>query len=326
MQVKRFLKDSKIFNGKQPNFYEIRDNVIEALEKKIGCKAENNTITAKEIPSTYPDSEKLEKISKYCVLFSGGCDSLTLALRHLENGDNVALCHIVFNEEESIAAYLLYKRLKEIYGSKVLGFFRLFDPVCMPYSEDRAGWGQQPITAFYASWIPRCLKTNCKAIESAYIMNDDAVSYEKELKAIYNNAVSLKAEGIKMPPYNFPLKKYKHEDNQIYIADIERKYNTKFPFSSADGTQKMYSCKFTNNGIVQTAYFYDCYTDSEKENKKNDIFCYIILDDPEYENGFDLAELANEAVSRREQQLAFCFEIEPKPRQLQIQFEENIEE
>lgn len=323
MQVKRFLKDSKIFNGKQPNFYEIRDKVIERLEFKMRSKAEEHKITEKEIPSTYPSPEKFEKISKYCVLFSGGCDSLTLALRHLENGDNVALCHIVFNEEESIAAYLLYKVLREIYGQKVLGFFRLFDPVYTPYSEDRAGWGQQPITAFYASWIPRCLKMNCKGIESAYIMNDDAISYEKELKSIYNNAVSLKADGVKMPPYNFPLKKYKHEDNQRYIASIEEKYDVKFPFSSADGTQKMHACKFTKDGIVQKVYFYDCYTDSEKENKKNDIFCYIILDDPEYEQGIDINEIVYEALEKKEPQLTIDFEVKKEPAQLKIEFKEE---
>ena len=313
MQIERFLKQTVQKLHKKENidledFEQIESQVLEKVKHEFKGKVKEYQIQEKDIPSTYPDEEKLEKIEKYCVLFSGGCDSLSLALRHLEKGDNVALCHIVFNKEESIAAYLLYQLLKEIYGRKVLGFFRLFSPVYISYCEDSVGWGQQPITAFYASWIPRCLKKNCKAIESAYIMNDDAISYEKELKSIYSNSVALKAYDDKMPPYNFPLKKYKHEDNQHLIGELETKYGVKFPCSSAEYCM-MKTYKMQKDGYTQYLHFYKCDTDSKKENKINDVFCYIILEDPTLENCVALKETVESSTGKNQ-----------KTKQLEIDF------
>jgi hypothetical protein len=210
-------------------------------------------------------------------MFSGGCDSLSLVLRHLEKGENVALCHVIFNEDETCAAYLTYKLLKKVYGEKVLGFFKLFDPIYVHNGEDTYGYCQQPIASFYAAMIPRSLKDNCKAIESAYIMNDDAISYIKELKAIYNNTVAFKFLEKKVP-YKFPLSKVKHSENVEYIKSIEEKYDIVFPTGSCE--RPLFTAhRISNNaGLESEVYMYSCNTNCEKENKVNETYGYLIFD------------------------------------------------
>ena len=118
MKVKRFLNEDALFESLSEASSIIMNAYGEGTEKRL------LDFSAKDINFTYP-KDYLSKIEKVCVMFSGGCDSLSLALRHLEKGENVALCHVIFNEDETCAAYLTYKLLKKVYGEKVLGFFKL---------------------------------------------------------------------------------------------------------------------------------------------------------------------------------------------------------
>jgi hypothetical protein len=276
MKVKRFSGE-----GSGDCAYKCFDDAIRIIAGEPKSKVEKTSLDPKEldIQFTYPHNEwALSKTKKVCIMFSGGCDSLSLALRHLEAGDNVALCHIIFNPDETPAAYMIYKILKDIYKDQVLGFFKLFNEITIDNGEDTIGWNQQPITAFYASMIPRCLKDNCTAIESAYIMNDDAVSYIKELRGIYNNAMAFKTMDAKVP-YKFPLSKTKHFENVDYIRKIEEKYNVVFPVGSAE-RPTISAFKFSKADSVDCmVYLYSCNTsDCKKENKVNDTCGYIMFE------------------------------------------------
>ena len=269
MRVKRFHKNENL-----ESFGGIVDETVGLIQGERKYLPPYDLVG--EIEYTSP-REYMSSIQKVCVMFSGGVDSLSLALRHLEKGESVALCHIAFNDTESIAAYFTYKILEKIYGKRVIGFFKLFDTIDISHGEDSNGYGQQQFAAFFASWIPRELKSNCKAIESAYVMNDDAISYLKELRAIYNNAVAFKLPEKKVP-YNFPLIKVKHFENIEYVLNVENKYNVTFPTGSSE-YPSLEAFEFTdNNSNKQRVYFYHCDTDSQKENKKNDTLGYIIMD------------------------------------------------
>lgn len=280
MKIRRFKQSYHEDASKTMN--DVLDIMMSHLSKKYSDKNyfESFSIEENDIKFDYPSD--VEHIKKVCVLFSGGCDSLSLVLRHLEKGDNVALCHIMFRVDESFTAYCIYRMLKKIYGDKVLGFYKLFNPICINNGEDLNGYGQQPFAAFYAAWIPRCLKVNCTSVESAYVMNDDAISYTKELKAIYNNTIALKRlDETKLPPYKFPLSKTKHEENIEYIKDIEYKYDIVFPVGSSESPRlNGYHVKIKRK--IYDIYFYNCEVDQEcnaKENKKNSTKGYIIYDE-----------------------------------------------
>ena len=276
MRAKRFLNGDSLLES----LSDATKVITEAYENRVDKRYFK--IGVNDVNFTYP-KDFLYGIKKVCIMFSGGCDSLSLALRHLEAGENVALCHVVFKEEETCAAYMTYKILRSIYGEMVLGFFKLFDHIYASNGEDTVGYSQQPFTSFYAAMIPRCLKENCTAIESAYIINDDAISYTKELKAIYNNALSFKKMEKKVP-YKFPLSKVKHFENIDYISNIEEKYNIVFPTGSAE-CQYFEAYRFSPKvGTESTLYMYSCHTDSEKENKANGTYGYLIFESSLPEN------------------------------------------
>ena len=308
MKIRRFKQS--YYEDVPKSMKEVLNTMMSHLSKKYGDKNfEKISIEENDIKFDYPSG--VEDIKKVCVLFSGGCDSLSLVLRHLENGDNVALCHIMFRTEESFTAYCIYRMLKKIYGNKVLGFYKLFNPIYINNGEDLNGYGQQPFAAFYAAWIPRCLKVNCTSVESAYVMNDDAISYTKELKAIYNNTIALKRNNeIKLPPYKFPLSKTKHEENIEYIKDIEYKYDVVFPVGSSE-SPCLNGYHFKIKRKIYDIYFYNCEVDPKcnaKENKKNSTKGYIIYDEY-FEN--DIEELYPKV---------HVFPESPKDTQLMIDF------
>ena len=58
-------------------------------------------------------------------MFSGGFDSLSLALRHLEKGERVVLLSVGFSEERTTSS-LTVKLLKSIYNNAVVGPIKLF--------------------------------------------------------------------------------------------------------------------------------------------------------------------------------------------------------
>lgn len=211
----------------------------------------------------------------YAIMFSGGFDSLSLALRHLEKGERVFLLSVGFSEERTTSS-LTVKLLKLIYNNAVVGPIKLFAPIFVDL-EGGNGLVQQPFTAFYAAHMPDKVRQLAKAIECAYVLNDDAISFQNELKAIYNNSVKCHILDKKNPPLKFPLTKVSHEENLEYVASIEKKYQIIFPALSSEGL----SCsKFVDrNG--NTLYMIQGGMNSDKPNKRCNVSGYLILEKSE---------------------------------------------
>lgn len=208
----------------------------------------------------------------YAIMFSGGFDSLSLALRHLEKGERVFLLSVGFSEERTTSS-LTVKLLKSIYNNAVVGPIKLFAPIFVDL-EGGNGLVQQPFTAFYAAHMPDKVRQIAKAIECAYVLNDDAISFQNELKAIYNNSVKCHILDKKNPPLKFPLTKVSHEENLEYVASIEKKYQIIFPALSSEGL----SCSKFVDRNDDTLYMIQGGTNSDKPNKKCDVSGYLILE------------------------------------------------
>lgn len=208
----------------------------------------------------------------YAIMFSGGFDSLSLALRHLEKGERVFLLSVGFSEERTTSS-LTVKLLKSIYNNAVIGPIKLFAPIFVDL-EGGNGLVQQPFTAFYAAHMPDKVRQLAKAIECAYVLNDDAISFQNELKAIYNNSVKCHILDKKNPPLKFPLTKVSHEENLEYVASIEKKYQIIFPALSSEGL----SCSKFVDRNDDTLYMIQGGTNSDKPNKKCDVSGYLILE------------------------------------------------
>ena len=210
----------------------------------------------------------------YAIMFSGGFDSLSLALRHLEKGERVFLLSVGFSEERTTSS-LTVRLLKSIYGNAVIGPIKLFAPIFTDL-EGGNGLVQQPFTAFYASHMPDRIRQVAKAVECAYIMNDDAISFQNELKAIYNNSMKCHILDKEHPPLKFPLTKVSHEENLEYVASVEKKYQIIFPALSSEG---LICSRFLDRND-NTLYMIQGGTNSEKPNKKCDVSGYLILEKP----------------------------------------------
>lgn len=235
-------KDYEILRYRIPrteSYEESVSNLYDAVVKKI-CKR------PKRDCHHIKDDERLETEwprecgKHYNVFFSGGADSLSLVLRHLEKREKVALFIVNFGADIAPVINSIVDTLRDIYGSELIrGPFQLFDEVKISNGESINGLNQQPICAFDAAFIPDSLKKDAIATELAYCMNDDALSYITELKAIYENTMALKSSGYyePYPPLEFPLIKHKHSENVEFIEAIEHKYRRMFIFVCGDRTE-----------------------------------------------------------------------------------------
>ena len=208
----------------------------------------------------------------YAIMFSGGFDSLSLALRHLEKGERVFLLSVGFSDERTTSS-LTVRLLKSIYKNAVMGPFKLFAPIFVDL-EGVNGLMQQPFTAFYAAHMPDGVRRTVKAVECAYVMNDDAVSFQNELKAIYNNSMKCHLLDKERPPLKFPLIKISHQENLEYVAEIEKKYQIIFPAFSSEGL----SCDKFVDGNDNILYTIRGGINSNKPNKMCNVSGYLILE------------------------------------------------
>ena len=212
----------------------------------------------------------------YAVLFSGGIDSLSLAIRHLEKGDKVVLISINFNANEQTIAYLCSRVLKKIYGSGSVRFLKIFSDVFFLGHEFNGGLNQQPICAHYAAYLPIYLMEKAEAVEIAYVMNDNAISFLEELKTIYDTTVKCKyfCENIHTAPLQFPLKQTFHAENIELINIIEKKYNVIFPTVSQENPQvKTYKTKNS------TVYLITGNAPDTAPNKNYNVQGYVFVED-----------------------------------------------
>ena len=218
------------------------------------------------------DEEATGKPPVYAIMFSGGFDSLSLALRHLEKKERVCLMSVGFNENERCSAWLTVQILKSIYGEEYIKLIKLFDTITVRNGESTSGLTQQPFCAFYASHMPDSVADTAKAVECAYVMNDDAISYLNELKAIYSNAMKCH-KNKSFPPMKFPLSKTAHFENIEYVQQIEAKHDVIFPALSSEFVKaRMYKTK------CKRVYIIEAGSNQEKPNKECDVYAYVFIE------------------------------------------------
>lgn len=229
-----------------------------------------------DLPRLYSDIAISSDSFDVAIMFSGGIDSLSLALRHLEKGESVALLSLAFNKDELVAASLTVDILKSLFENKVKIFY-LFSECEWYFTgvESTLGLVQQPFAAFIATFMPDIVRKTAKTLEIAYCMNDDAVSFLTELKNIYNNAFKCKEllDNNNFPKIAFPLTKTKHYENLWYIDGFETKHRIIFPtFSSETCGTSLYRKNNSSVYIICT----DNYKPTTKENKECPFKGYIV--------------------------------------------------
>lgn len=214
---------------------------------------------------------ELSNNKTYAIMFSGGYDSTSLAIRHLQKGDNVILCGVLFEENAVFYAELTAKILRHIYGDdRVAGLF-LVSGQLANNNNDISGLQQQPFTALFAAMLEESVKSKVEAVECAYIMNDDALSYLEELKNLYN-ARAVFYEQEKFPPLTFPLTKKKHWENVTTVKDFEEEHHVILP---------VYGAGFPTTGYVREgnnlwSYCSNFETCNHENKEGGDGFGYII--------------------------------------------------
>lgn len=256
-------------------FEDFRESNIEKIEKFVKGHELSSTTWVPDYDRPYRQFNVSYDSDAYAIMFSGGFDSLSLALRHLEKKERVYLLSVGFNYDERCSAWLTAQILKSVYGESNVKFIKLFDTILID-GEGTSGLAQQPICAFYASHMPEDVFEDIKAVECAYVMNDDAISYLSELKAIYSNAMkchSVSRSRKDFPPMKFPLSKVQHHENICYVRRIEEKYDVIFPTLSAEYIRsRMYEAK---NDFV---YIIEGECNQDKPNKKCDVHAYIFIE------------------------------------------------
>ncbi len=236
------------------------------------CKSE--ILNLPELNNTY------DYITKYsdkvvCVLFSGGYDSTALIIDNLEKGYDVYPIEILFDSDlgRIVRLIILYK-LRQKYGDRLHRLVSIADLkgfIDKGEFETR-GWNQQPICAFYASFIPKDILRITSEVQIAYVCGDAAISFLDNLTNIYNSTIEFKCYDFKIPPLTFPFKKRTHYDN----VDLVNKYD--LPCCAGDNTQ---SANYLYRDLVKSKrYYIELYDDVETQslNKSGDINKYYFIE------------------------------------------------
>lgn len=174
--------------------------------------------------------------AKHLIMFSGGYDSLSLTLRYLEKGESVMLFSLIFDPEMTPFVALQGLILNHIYPGLVKGIHFLGnEQFADPCVEHMNGMVQQPFTAFFAGRIKNEILEKAETFDCAYCMNDDALSFEEELKTIYETHIKSRiCNPSKFPKLTFPLRKTKHINNVEYVNNVQAQKSVIFPVSSIE--------------------------------------------------------------------------------------------
>lgn len=217
------LKIWRVHNDK-----ELVEKTFEKLKEKLG----GEDISLYEDKIRFPCSRYRIPTDKkhYNVFFSGGYDSLSLAIRHLEKGDLVDLYYLNFDPEMTIFAEISCAILQSIYGKNVIGLKSVLNDDPLGAAGDvEFKFAQQRLTTFLASMIKDDVLEKTIATEIAYCRNDDAISFLSELRNLYNASLSCRLDTTAKVPLKFPLSKISHFDNSEVVYTFEEKWNVIFP-------------------------------------------------------------------------------------------------
>ena len=228
---KRFERDFRNTNLKiwrVHNDKELVEKTFEKLKEKLGGEELSLYEDKVHFPSScyrIPTDRK-----HYNVFFSGGYDSLSLAIRHLEKGDLVDLYYLNFDPDMTIFAEISCAILQSIYGKNVIGLKYVLNEDPLGVDGDvEFKFAQQRLTTFFASMIKDDVLEKTIATEIAYCMNDDAISFLSELRNLYNASLSCRLNTTAKVPLRFPLSKISHFDNSEVVYTFEEKCNVIFP-------------------------------------------------------------------------------------------------
>lgn len=217
------------------NDYNETLKIFTSLDKKL--YKNGRSISPKELTQYLKRYNNTDSSpAKHLIMFSGGYDSLSLTLRYLEKGESVMLFSLVFDPEMTPFVSLQDLILNHLYpglvkGIHILGNEQFADP-CIEHTN---GMVQQPFTAFFAGRISNEILEKAETFDCAYCMNDDALSFEEELKAIYENHIKSRIyRPSKFPELTFPLRKKKHIDNVQFVNEVQENKGVIFPVSSIE--------------------------------------------------------------------------------------------
>lgn len=217
------------------NDYNETLKIFTSLDKKL--YKNGRSISPKELTQYLKRYNNTDSSpAKHLIMFSGGYDSLSLTLRYLEKGESVMLFSLVFDPEMTPFVSLQGLILNHLYpglvkGIHILGNEQFADP-CIEHTN---GMVQQPFTAFFAGRISNEILEKAETFDCAYCMNDDALSFEEELKAIYENHIKSRIyRPSKFPELTFPLRKKKHIDNVQFVNEVQENKGVIFPVSSIE--------------------------------------------------------------------------------------------
>lgn len=231
------------------------------------------------------DINTLERVDvdqpHYNVMFSGGWDSVSLIIRHLEKGEAVIPFYVIFDEKWVSIARLTINILRKVYGAKLLdGLHIMFGPLYCRGNEESA-LAQQSFATFYASRIDRRFQEHAIATEIAYCMNDDAISYLDDLRALYDASLKITYPVMQnSAPLNFPQIKFKHRENSDFVENWMRDRSIALPVTGLDNCEVSfeYAIDKENNYWIAMLAEHD-YDDPwhKKENKETGLFATAII-------------------------------------------------
>lgn len=179
-------------------------------DKKSFIKAYKlNEVEVAIEPQSYPEFLKTGSVG---IVYSGGYDSTVLMLQALMNGETVKPIIFNFAQDDIIKAVNL-SILKNRFGENLLepiwfNFFGLQGGMCGTQCT------QQLAIHNMLTYLSNDVLKSLKEIQVGYVMNDDAVSFQEELKDVVSTG--FKIQDKVNVPITYPL----IQKHKYYIDDF----------------------------------------------------------------------------------------------------------
>ena len=188
----------------------------------------------------------MKSSKKVLVLFSGGLDSTYLVYKNLKEGNQVIPIYTeIMNNTKKV--YAEKTQIDRIYNLLYEEFSGYLHPIYFPNRFEITGsGGNVSVLPQVPAWIFGIIYSgqlqNVDEVQIGYVMNDDAISYLDDIKAIYHSYQNMVP--IKLPELVFPLTKTKK-------YEIDEKLPEKY-------RELTISCEYPTIAYNQGIKFYDC--------------------------------------------------------------------